>query len=598
MPLEAHQSESQPLPPTIRPSGAPAPGQTAPARQPSRSLRPTGPLAQPTPARSQIVPQFPPRRLRHPVGRFGFLRSLRWRLAFALVGFLAVAFLLLGVFLFLTIRPYLRSEALARTQTGVVKQFANHKAAFDTEVSIDLGTPSPAFEHTIGTAIGGLTDIQQILMVDPRNGQVVAGTPSSAIGQPAPYFSLVQLERMTTEGSDSVTYQPLTSGLGVILIGFRCDQCTTLSGRAHAAALEVITNFDSVNAVIARLMLYIALGMLALVLIAALLGVPLMRRMLLPLTRMTATAQAIAAGNLNQRVDLPHSGDEIGELSASFDEMIDRIDAAFASQRDALTAEQESEAHMRQFVADASHELRTPLTSLRGFTDVLLRGAKDDPETADHVLRAMQRECERMSRLVHDLLTLARLDAGRQLTFKQFDLINLIGESVDQARILAGERIVTMRTDRGGPLVMLGDQDKIKQVLLILLDNALKYGRQGPDGWVQVQVSRAPDMAQLLVVDNGKGIRAEDLPHIFERFYRADKTRSRSGYTQEHLAAGRQPSSSGGILKAMNAGGSGLGLPIALAIIQAHHGAIWAQSQVGQGTQFTIQLPLNPPTTQ
>ncbi|HEY7356634.1 MAG TPA: ATP-binding protein, partial [Ktedonobacterales bacterium] len=448
--------------------------------------------------------------------------------------------------------------------------------------------PSPAFEHTIGSAIDGLTDVQQVLMVDPRTGSVVAGTPGSMIGQRASYFNLAQLSRQANQGIDSIAYQPVGSGVGVVLIGFRCDNCTTLSGRAHVAAIEVITNFNSVNTVIARLMLYIALGMLALVLVAALLGVPLMRRMLLPLTRMTATAEAIASGDLSQRVNLPDSGDEIGELAASFDEMIDRIDAAFATQREALAAQQESEAHMRQFVADASHELRTPLTSLRGFTDVLLRGAKDDPETAENVLRAMQRECERMSRLVHDLLTLARLDAGRQLTFKTFDLIGLIGESVDQARILAGERTVTMRTDRSGALLVVGDQDKIKQVLLILLDNALKYGRRGPEGWVQVQVSRSADMAQVVVVDNGQGIRPEDLPHIFERFYRADKTRSRSGYTQEQRAVG---SSASGVLKAMNAGGSGLGLPIALAIIQAHNGAIWAQSQLGQGTQFTIQLP-------
>lgn len=548
------------------------------------------------PTRSQVVPQFPPRRPRRPVGRLSFLRSLRWRLAFALVGFLAVAFLLLGVFLFLTIRPYLRSEALARTQVGAAKQFAANKAAFESAVSVDIGSPSPAFERTVGAAIDGLTDVQQVFMVDPRTGQVVASSPGNMIGQAAPYFNLAQLTRQPGQGADSATYQPPGAGVGVILIGFRCEHCTTLNGRAHTAVLEVVTNFGSVNAVIARLMLYMALGMLALVLVAALLGAPLIGRALRPLSRMTATAEAIASGDLSQRVNLPHSGDEIGELSASFDEMIDRIDIAFAAQRAALAAQQESEAHMRQFVADASHELRTPLTSLRGFTDVLLRGAKDDPETATHVLQAMQRECERMSRLVHDLLTLARLDAGRQLTFKQFDLISLVGESVDQARILAGERTVTMRTDRGGPLLILGDQDKIKQVLLILLDNALKYGRQGADGWVQAQVSRSPDMAQIVIADNGQGIRPEDLPHIFERFYRADKTRSRSGYTNEHRAVGQPPGSSG-ILKAMNAGGSGLGLPIALAIIQAHNGALWAQSQIGQGTRFSIHLPRQPADT-
>jgi len=521
------------------------------------------------------------------------VHSLRWRLAAAMVGFLTVAFVLLGVFLFLVIRPYLRGEALTRTQASAVKQFATHKPAFESAVSIDVGAPSPAFEHTIGAAIGGLTDVQQVMMVDPLTGLVVAGTPGSLIGQPAPYFSRVLLAHQILQGSDSLTYQPPISGVGIIFVGFHCANCTTL-GRAHVAVLEVVTNFDSVNAVIARLMLYLALGTLALILIAALLGVPLMRRILRPLTRMTATAEAIASGDLSQRVNLPHSGDEIGELSSSFDEMIDHIDAAFAVQRAALAAQQESEEHMRQFVADASHELRTPLTSLRGFTDVLLRGAKDDPETAEHVLRAMQRECERMSRLVHDLLTLARLDAGKQLTFKQFDLISLIGESVDQARILAGERTVTMHTDRGGPLTVFGDQDKIKQVLLILLDNALKYGRQGADGWVQAQVSRSPDMAQVMIVDNGPGIKPEDLPHIFERFYRADKTRSRSGYTQEQRVVSTPANTGSGVLKAMNAGGSGLGLPIALAIIQAHSGAIWANSQISQGTQFTIQLPRQP----
>ncbi len=585
MPRDTHQPEYQLLPSTTRLAGA---------RQPSRTLSSTAPtIPAGAPGRSQVVPQFPPHRPRRAAGRFSFLRSLRWRLAAAMVGFLAVAFVLLGVFLFLVIRPYLRGEALTRTQVSAAKQFSTHKAAFESAVSIDVGAPSPAFEHTIGAAIGSLTDVQQVMMIDPRTGLVVAATPGNLIGSPAPYFNRVQLARQILQGSDSVTYQPPISGVGVVFIGFRCANCTTL-GRANVAVLEVVTNFDSVNAVIARLMLYLAFGTLGLILIAALLGVPLMRRVLRPLTRMTAAAQAIASGDLSQRVNLPHSGDEIGELSSSFDEMIDRIDAAFAVQRAALTAQQESEEHMRQFVADASHELRTPLTSLRGFTDVLLRGAKDDPETAEHVLRAMQRECERMSRLVHDLLTLARLDAGKQLTFKQFDLITLIGESVDQARILAGERAVTMRTDRGGPLMVYGDQDKIKQVLLILLDNALKYGRQGPDGWVQAQISRSPDMAQVMIVDNGPGIKAEDLPHIFERFYRADKTRSRSGYTQEQHTIGDPASTPSGVLKAMNAGGSGLGLPIALAIIQAHSGAIWANSQVGQGTQFTIQLPRQP----
>jgi signal transduction histidine kinase len=568
--------------PGVRVSGKQQPGAGSEA---SHALRPSGVAPQPIrpPARAEIIPQLPPQRPRRKPGRLSFLRSLRWRLAMALVGFLLLAFLLLATFLFLTIRPYLRSEALTRVDVAALKQFAVHRAAFESAVDIALGQPSPAFEQTIGSAISGLTDVQQALMVDPRSGLILASVPSGQIGQHAPYFDLTQLVGHIKQDGDSVSYQPANSGMGVVLIGFTCRACTDLGRLTHFAVLEVITNFNSVNAVITRLMLYIAIGMGALILLAALVSVPLTRSVLRPLTRMTATVEAIASGDLSQRVNLPHSGDEIGELSSSFDEMIERIEAAFAAQR-------ESEERMRQFVADASHELRTPLTSLRGFTDVLLRGAKDEPETAEQVLRAMQRECERMSRLVHDLLTLARLDAGRQLNLQQFDLVALVGEAVDQARILAGDRTVTMRSDGGGALLMVADQDKVKQVLLILLDNALKYGRQGPDGWVQVQISRSPEIAQIVVTDNGPGIKPEDLPHIFERFYRADKTRSRSGYTNQHPALGSAASSTG-VLKAMNAGGSGLGLPIALAIIQAHSGSIWAQSQVGQGAQFTIRLP-------
>lgn len=581
-----------------RPSESPALLPTAPMRPSSPALPPTQPLAPPAPlpARSGIVAQRPPRRLAPPKGRFSFLRSLRWRLALGFVGFLTVALLLLGAFLYLTIRPSLRGEALTRLQETALRQFQTNHAEFESKLQVYIGQATPSFELTIGGAIGGLTDVEQVLLIDPATNQVMAGHPASQIGQPPPYYTPVRLAELlrqtSAQDAHSITYQPPGSGVGVVLIGFKCAHCTTLNSTGHAAIIEVVANFNSVNAVINRLMVYIALGMAVLVVLALLAGAPLVGRALRPLTRMTTTAQAIAAGDLSQRVNLPHRGDEIGELSSSFDEMIDRIQAAFAAQ-------QESEAHMRQFVADASHELRTPLTSLRGFTDVLLRGAKDDPATAEHVLHAMQRESERMSRLVHDLLTLARLDAGRQLSYQQFDLVTLVGEAVDQARILAGERVVTMRTDGGGPLLLVADQDKIKQVLLILLDNALKYGKQGPDGWVRVQVSRSADLAQLQVIDNGRGINAEDLPHIFERFYRADKTRSRSGHTNQTPAIGGAGAASNtGVLKAMNAGGSGLGLPIALAIVQAHGGSIWAHSQLGQGTQFTIRLPRQPHTPQ
>ena len=146
-----------------------------------------------------------------------------------------------------------------------------------------------------------------------------------------------------------------------------------------------------------------------------------------------------------------------------------------------------------------------------------------------------------MSRLIADLLTLARLDAGRSLELKPLDLVALAGEAVDQARLMAGERRVELETDRGGPLILRADGDQIKQVLLILLDNALKYGRQGADGWVRLDVRRDGANALVRVSDNGPGIPPDDLPHLFDRFYRAERAKQRRRMTAPRTGQAASP---------------------------------------------------------
>ena len=178
---------------------------------------------------------------------------------------------------------------------------------------------------------------------------------------------------------------------------------------------------------------------------------------------------------------------------------------------------------MRLFIADASHELRTPLTAIRGYLDLLNMGAIDDPATARSSLQAARNEADRMSRLLNDLLTLARLDIGRPMQREPMDIIALAGEAVDQARILAGERTVALQTDGHGLLMVNGDHDLLKQVLLALLDNALKYGRPAAEGWVHVRVGRTATDALLAVEDNGRGIAPEDVAQIFDRFYRGER---------------------------------------------------------------------------
>jgi len=302
--------------------------------------------------------------------------------------------------------------------------------------------------------------------------------------------------------------------------------------------------------------------------------------MLRPLRRMTDTVRAIALGDLKQRVRLagPQSNDEIGTLAMSFNEMVDQMEHA-------LEAREASERRAQRFVSDASHELRTPITSLRGFTEVLMRGAKDDPETAQRVLKLMKNEAERMTRLVNDLLTLARLDEGGPLNMTDVDLVDVAIEGVRQAKMLATERpddgrkvLLDLATQER--LKVRADAERLKHMLLLLLDNAVKYGRAGPDGWIIVRLDKQDGYVILEVINNGQGIAPEDLPHIFDRFYRG-----------QHSAPVRPDGNSSSIPGGHPIAGTGLGLSIAIAIAHAHAGNVTAHSEPDKETVFTAKLP-------
>ncbi len=327
---------------------------------------------------------------------------------------------------------------------------------------------------------------------------------------------------------------------------------------------------DTVHALLLITLTASALGLL----LAATVGLAVARRALRPLERMTATAQAIAAGGdgaLDRRLRLPAHGDEVGRLATTFDQMLDRI-------QDTIAERVRSETRLRHFAADASHELRTPLAAVSGYTEVLLLGGKDDPGTAEHVLRQMNGELARMNRLVGDLLTLARLEAGLPMHVEALPVVPLLEGLVEEARLLAARSgrdlliVAGPQSGGAGALTVLADPDRLHQILLNLLHNAVKFTPDG--GRITVCAARQNDRVALSVTDTGPGIAAAELPLLFERFYRSDKARARGGDAE--------------------AGGAGLGLAIAQGLAQTQGGHIEVASTPGAGSTFTVILPAAP----
>jgi two-component system OmpR family sensor kinase len=325
---------------------------------------------------------------------------------------------------------------------------------------------------------------------------------------------------------------------------------------AGSARLVIAIPLDDVHSTVQRLtMIELLVGAIALV-AAGVLALILVRVGLRPLDRIEHTAGAIAAGDLSQRIENSDPRTEVGRLGGALNEMLAQIERAFAER-------ERSENRLRRFVADASHELRTPLTSVRGYAELFRRGASDRPEDLRVVMRRIEDDAARMGVLVEDMLLLARLDQGRPLEREPVDLGAVAADLADEARMLHPDRPVELRVE--GETIVTGDELRLRQAVGNLLNNARAHT---PDGTaVTVAVTGNDEVVTVEVTDNGPGIRAEDLPRVFERFYRADPSRSRAS------------------------GGSGLGLSIVASIAEAHGGEAAVTSEAGQGATFTLSIP-------
>ena len=277
-----------------------------------------------------------------------------------------------------------------------------------------------------------------------------------------------------------------------------------------------------------------------------------------PLENVEKTAEQIASGDLSARLPDAKPTTEVGRLVGSLNTMLSRIEESFA-------ARSESEGRLRRFVADASHELRTPLTAIRGFAELHRQGAVAGESDTKELIARIERESLRMSALVEDLLVLARMDQGPKMEIKPVNLSEVVTDAVESARAAGPGHLITL--DAGQEIYALGDENRIHQVVANLLANARIHTPVGTQ--IKVSIKNSEKEIQVIVSDNGPGLSDENREKIFERFYRVDPSRQRTGVE-----------------------GSGLGLSIVDAVMRSHGGHVSVDSKVGEGSTFTLHFPL------
>ena len=311
--------------------------------------------------------------------------------------------------------------------------------------------------------------------------------------------------------------------------------------------IQTAMSLGYVQDTLRQLLTTLLAGVPLMVLVAGLSGYVLAARALAPIDQITRTARRISAEDLSARLNLPATDDEVGRLAATFDAMLARLDESFRRER--------------QFIADASHELRTPLAAMQAIFG-MIRQKRRAPKEYEQALADLAEETDRMRLLTEELLHLARGD-GHQLTAREaVDLSNLLRDVTDSLRPLAQAKELAITCTVPDGLALIADGDSLIRLFANLLDNAIKYTEQGG---IAVSAGRGPNgMVSVTVADTGIGIPAEHVPHVFDRFYRADPSRTTDG--------------------------AGLGLAIALEIARAHDGTIELSSQVGQGTTATVWL--------
>lgn len=464
--------------------------------------------------------------------------SIRWRLAIIIAAAMVLTLLAMLIVARLTIEDTLRSDldnSLAEDGDAISRQVAG----------LEGDVASSSVLQQIVDRYGGQSRGSALVIIRDEDGSDLAVTVSDATGtarDPRPY-ELTDEELAQVLGGEPLT-KTITGpdGTAKRVHAYRLVNAEGAFGLVQIIGDAQFIN-DTVSDVQAALIIVGAVAVVLSLLAGYVIAISGMR----PLERVVQVAAKIEAEDLGRRIHAENAPAEVQRLSDTFDAMLDRLETAFAAQRD--------------FVMDMSHELRTPLAALRGNIDVLLLDESLDAESRDQLQR-MSREVQRMIRLTSNLLYSAHAEAGREVAKAPVELDVLVLEACRQARALRPE--VSLKIAEEDQVTVTGDYDLLKQVVLNLLDNALKYS--GPGTTVTVSVTGDEREAWVTVVDQGQGISPEQLPHIFERMYRAENGQRRTT-------------------------GAGLGLSISDWIARAHGGRITVESESGVGSTFTLVLP-------
>jgi heavy metal sensor kinase len=463
-------------------------------------------------------------------------RSLNFRLVAWYAGLLAGVFVLLGVLTVAVLRNYLETD-LQDTQTRRARQIA------DT-LLVNAGQVGDGFIAPEIESFYAPESNDRFIRISRENGRVIftSGKPKDESFDP----SAISRVPWTIQGTFS-RRERLPDGK-VLLIA-------TLNYRATSGAnyiIEVGAPTAQIEAMLRQVVVLLVIGLPVVLIVAVGGGYRLVQRALAPVDQIARKAEQISQHNLSERLPIAHTGDELERLSISLNHMINCLEDAIHNSK--------------RFLADASHELRTPLTFLRGELENVAQDGRLDADTRE-TLGSMLEEVERLAKIVEGLFALSRLDAGEAQTERvHLDLSELAASTADQMSLLAEDKGITVSCEATQPAMVEADRARLKQVVVNLLDNAIKYTPSG--GAIRLEVTRKNGHAVLDVSDNGIGIPREALPHVFDRFFRVDKARSR------------------------DEGGAGLGLSIVKSICTAHGATVEVESTPGRGSHFRVKLPL------